>query len=133
MNLDSLKTKADKDTKIDVESLDLKSIQLPYITSDWLKILNAEALHLKKLDADHNQLRGQKFHFFKNNYNVIIKSSSDVNEYIRADDEFKKSLLTLQYQEEKVKFIEGIISALNTMSFNISNAIKWNMFKSGGA
>lgn len=132
MTLDELKIKAERDTKIDASEMDIKSLQIPYLTSDWLKTLNIEILTLKKMDTEHNQLKGRKFHYFKTEYNVVIKSSSDVWEYIRADQDFVDSLHRLTYQEEKVKFVEGVIDILNKMSFNISNAIKWQMFKSGG-
>lgn len=133
MLLADIKIKAEKDLHIDASELDLKSVTLPYITGDWLKILNEEALKLKKISAEHDKLRGKKYHFYKTGYSVVLKSSAEVWEYIRADEEYNTSSLKLAGQEETVKYIEGVISSLNSMSFNISNAIKWNMFKSGGA
>jgi len=133
MTLDDIKKKAEKDTHINPSELDVKSIQLPYITSEWLKILNEEALKLKRKDTDHKKLRGKRYHFYKTEFKVIIKSASEINEYINADEQFIESKHKLDYQIEKVEYIEGIISTLNSMSSYISNAIKWNMFKSGGA
>jgi hypothetical protein len=56
---------------------------------------------------------------------------SDLNYYLESDDHIAELQLKIDYQKEKVTFLDSIIKQLNGRSWEIKNAIEWNKFING--
>ena len=59
----------------------------------------------------------------------ILKS--DLNTYIDSDTDIIKQTSKMDYQKEKINFLENIIRSINNRGFQIKNAIDWEKFKVG--
>jgi hypothetical protein len=55
----------------------------------------------------------------------------DVELYMNADEDLITSEAKMQYQEEKVNYLESIIKGLNTRQYHIRDAISWKKFVNG--
>jgi len=131
MNIDQLKEKAKKDLAIDTSNLDVCSVRIPYVSGEWMNFLNDEIISLKKLEFDYDKQFRLKWKFYKTEFNMVLKDKNEVMIFINGDEDIIELKMKIVKKKEKVKFIESTINTLNQMSFNISNAIKFLMFKSG--
>jgi len=56
----------------------------------------------------------------------------DIPTYLESDPALQQIQDKVFLLKEKISYIDSIITILNNRSFNISNAIKWQMFTNGG-
>ena len=143
MKLDDYFDLWSQDSKIDRTELGEESIKIPQLHHKYYKHFSVERLTLTKLQEQLKSLKKDKFEYFSGvmaeedmvdrgwepNQLRILKS--DLNMYIEADKEIIDHTLKIAYTKEKVSFLEDVLRALNTRSFQISNAIKWEEFKVG--
>ena len=59
----------------------------------------------------------------------ILKA--DLQYHINRNQDWVNNQLKIAMQKEKVKFLESIITSLNSRGFNINAAINWEKFKVG--
>ena len=60
--------------------------------------------------------KGQKF------------TKDDINAFIDGDQEYQDTKLKIEYQEQKIKYLESIIKEISQRTWNIKNAIEWHKF-----
>ena len=143
MKLEEIQSEWSTDCKIDKTELSTESLNIPVLHNKYLKILMPEALLLKKLKLHHQTLERDKFEYYTGKMceddieergwepfqHKLLKQN--VPQYIAGDNEIISALLTIAEQQEKVECIREIIRSINTRSFNIGNAIKWEQFING--
>ena len=56
---------------------------------------------------------------------------SDLNMYLDSDKDVIKHMYKIEYQKEKIDFLESVIRTINNRGFHIKNAIDWEKFKVG--
>ena len=59
----------------------------------------------------------------------ILKT--DIDKYLESDDELITLSHRVDYQKEKIDYLESIIKELNTRHWKIRNAIEWKKFVNG--
>ncbi len=75
----------------------------------------------------------RQWKYYKTEFNLVLKDKFEVMTFINGDQDIINIKLKVAELKHKINYIEGIINTLNQMSFNIGNAIKFTMFKAGGA
>jgi hypothetical protein len=145
MDLKQIREMADKDLPIDETSLDRESLRIPLLHNKYLNILHDEKLLLQKYRIDFQKLQKIKWEYFTGKLDEetlkqkgwepfalrILKQ--DVELYMNADEELLGLQAKMQYQEEKVSYVESIIKGLNTRQYHIRDAISWRKFINGVA
>lgn len=56
---------------------------------------------------------------------------SDMDMWVKADDMWIEMSMMLHDQKAKVKFIEGALGRINTMGYEVKNAIEWRKYMDG--
>ena len=59
----------------------------------------------------------------------ILKQDADL--YMNSDEDLINSEAKVQFQQEKVDYLESIIKGLNNRQYHIRDAITWRKFISG--
>ena len=59
----------------------------------------------------------------------ILKT--DIDKYLESDDELIELSHRVDYQKEKIDYLESTIKELNTRHWKIRNAIEWKKFVNG--
>ena len=140
MDLTELHKMADEDAKIDKTQLDIESIKIPALHNKYLKLLQKESLLLKQLITQKDHLTKERWLYYmgKADPAVYVKEPFDlkitrneVDVFINGDAEMTKLKGKIEYQQEKVRFLEETIRSLNSRNWNIRNAISWKEFISG--
>lgn len=143
MKLEEIQQLWEKDCEIDRAELGEESLKIAQLHSKYFKLFSAERLLLKKLEKDLKILHKIKFEY----YNGILSQDelkehgwdpfslkvlkSDLHIYLDGDVDIHNAQLKLDYQKEKIDFLENVIKALNNRNFQIKNAIDWAKFMNG--
>ena len=143
MSIDELFELWKKDSEIDRSELGEASAVIPQLHYKYYKIFAQERLKLRKLEAEYKALYKDKWEYFQGNMseedleangwepNPLRILKSDLNTYIDSDTDIIKQTSKMDYQKEKISFLENIIRSINNRGFQIKNAIDWEKFKVG--
>jgi hypothetical protein len=142
MTLDEIQNAWEKDGRIDVSELGQASIDVPALHNKYWKMFSAERLRLRKLEADFKAYRLRKFEFYTMGPNEATPEGwelppqgrvlkNEANQYIEADPGILEAQLKIDYQKEKVSFLESILDTISRRSFHIKNAIEFLRFQNG--
>ena len=143
MQLDELFELWKKDSEIDRTELGEASTNIPKLHYKYYKLFAQERLKLRKLEADYKALYKDKWEYYQGNMseedleangwepNPLRILKSDLNTYIDSDTDIIKQTSKMDYQKEKINFLENIIRSINNRGFQIKNAIDWEKFKVG--
>jgi hypothetical protein len=143
MKLENLQDQWKKDCDIDRSELGEESLKVAQLHSFYYKHFSEERLLLRKLEIDYKKLLKFKFEYYNGLTppEVLKKMNlepfslkvlkSDLNYYLESDDHIAELQLKIDYQKEKVTFLDSIIKQLNGRSWEIKNAIEWNKFING--
>lgn len=141
MDLTELHKMADTDSLIDKTQPDIESLKIPSLHNKYLKLLQQESLTLKRLMTERDELVKERWLYYmgkaddavyqKEPFDLKI-TRNDVDIFINGDAKVIKNKGKLEYQQEKVKFLEETIRSINSRNWNIRNFIAWKEFISGG-
>jgi len=143
MQLDEMFELWKRDSEIDRTELGEASTNIPKLHYKYYKLFAQERLTLRKLQAEYKALYKDKWEYFQGNMSEedleekewdpfplrVLKS--DVDKYIDSDKDMVKHNYRLEYQKEKIDFLENVIKSINNRGFQIKNAIDWEKFKVG--
>jgi len=143
MQLDDLFELWKVDSEIDRTELGEASTTIPKLHYKYYKLFSQERLTLRKLQAEYKILYKEKWEYYQGNMSEeVLKEKewdvfplrvlkSDVDKYIDSDKDMVKHNYRLEYQKEKIDFLENVIRSINNRGFQIKNAIDWEKFKVG--
>lgn len=106
------------------------SIQLGLLRAKWAKFLYLEESILNEAKQELNTIYGNKFIYFSYDYEYTI-DKKDIPILIKKDDDYKNTEKLVFKQEQKVKFINEVLNALNSQSFYLNTAMKHILWQSG--
>jgi len=143
MTFDELKEMVKKDISLDETQLDKESVRTPQIHNKYLLFFMEEKLSLARIESELEVLRKKKWLYFSGKMTEeelkengweqfdlhIIRT--DMDRLIEADDQVIRQKLKLEYQREKVNYLENIIKIINNRQWNIRSIIDWTKFANG--
>ena len=143
MKLEDIQLSWEKDCQIDRTELGEESLKVSQLHSKYFKIFSTERMQLKKLEKEYKEQYRIKFEY----YNGILCLSdlkergwepfslkvlkSDLHIYIDSDKEIQHFQLKIDFQKEKIDFLENIIKSINTRGYQLKTAVDWERFKVG--
>ena len=143
MQLDSLFELWKVDSEIDRSELGEASTTIPKLHYKYYKLYSQERLTLRKLEAEYKVLFKDKWEYYQGNMSEedlkerewepfplkVLKT--DIDKYIDSDTDIVKHNYKIEYQKEKIDFLDSVIRSINNRGFQIKNAIDWEKFKVG--
>lgn len=143
MTFDELKEMVKKDIALDETQLDKESSRTPQIHNKYLLFFMEEKLSLTRMESELDVLRKKKWLYYSGKMSQdelddngweqfdlhILKT--DVDKMIEADDQVIKQKLKVEYQRERVNYLENIIKIINNRQWNIRSIIDWLKFTNG--
>jgi hypothetical protein len=143
MKLEELQDLWTKDCQIDRTELGEESLRVSQLHSKYFKFFSAERLTLKKLEKDYKVLYRHKFEYYNGSISQEILREfgwepnglkilkSDAHIYLDSDKDLIELSLKMDYQKEKIDFLENIIKSVNNRGYQLKSAIDWEKFKVG--
>lgn len=145
MRYDDIKAEYAKDT-IDPNSADLDSVSLsiPRLHQKYLDILSVEKSHLVTLQHEFDKVSRLKWEYYSGKMSEsslralgwpqfslkVLKS--DLDRYMKSDEDLAKLDANIRIQEEKIWYIEQVLKEIMSRQWTVRNAIEWRRFISGG-
>lgn len=147
MTLEEIQKLWTSDCTIDDSQLDLESIKIPEIHNKYLKIFSEERLRLVRMESKKKSLHKLKWLYYTGKIDKVsldemgwetfeldIKSRNkeDLNRFIESDNDLLEMQDKIEYQKEKINYLESIIKSLSNRGYFIKNSIDWKKFTMGG-
>lgn len=143
MKLERIFEEWDADSNFDKTELGDEALKVAKLHHKYFRILTAERITKRQLEADMKVLRMEKYEFYTQGpsketldrgwimpaIGKIIKS--DVQNYLDADRDIIDLSLKIGIQNEKIDLLESIIKTILNRGYNIKAAIEWEKFKMG--
>jgi hypothetical protein len=143
MNLDELKVMIKKDLDIDQTALDAESSRTPQIHNKYLVMFMDEKLKLKRMNNELSVLRRNKWLYYTGRMSQeeltqfgwepfqlnILKTEAD--DMIESDADYIKASEKVNFQEEKVNYLESVIKIVQNRQWQIRAMIDWLKFTQG--
>ena len=143
MNLDELKVMIKKDLNIDQTALDVESSRTPQLHNKYLVMFMDEKLKLKRMNSELSVLRKNKWLYYTGRMSQeelaqfgwepfqlnILKTEAD--DMIESDADYIKASEKVNFQEEKVNYLESVIKIVQNRQWQIRAMIDWLKFTQG--
>jgi hypothetical protein len=143
MNFEKIKEMAEKDLAIDDTELGNESTRIPQLHNKYLVIFHDERLVLRKAQADYRTLRKDKWEYYTGKMSQerltelgwqpfqskILRNDLDV--YMDSDKDLSSLQVKIEYQQEKVDYLESVLKGISQRHWVIRNSIEWRKFTNG--
>ena len=64
-------------------------------------------------------------------FDFKLTTREEINMFIDGDEEVRKLQYKIDYIEQVIFFLDGVLRQINGRNFQIKNAIEWDKFQSG--
>ena len=141
MNLEQLQEKWKKDSVIDPDLYCEESIKIPQLHMRYMEYYNTFSLMRKEKEGEMRSLIKEKWIYYKGKapatvyrevpFDFKLTTKEEVNMFIDADDDVRKLQYKIDYIEQVLFFLDGVLRQINSRNFQIKNAIEWEKFQAG--
>jgi len=141
MNLESLQELWKKDSVIDTDLYCEESTKIPQLHMRYMEFFNTYALMKKEREIEMRRLIREKWLYYKGKapskvykempFDFKLTTKEEVNMFIESDDDICKLQYKIDYIEQIINFLEGVLRQIGNRNFQIKNAIEWEKFKNG--
>ena len=133
MQLEDLEKTAQEDLQWDISDCDIVCLKIPSLKAKWCAMLYKAEIESKSISLQLKAVyaRLHEAYLSGNKINTIV-DRRDVDIYITGDDKYIAIYARQALAKETCKYIEGVLRGIDSMSFSISSAVKWHVFKNGG-
>lgn len=123
--------------------LDQESYRIPQLHGKYLNFLSNERQNLKRFKREHTKIEHFKYSYYEGRISsdklqeLGIKPfphkllKSDIDRYVKSDDEVQNSKERIDNTIEKIEVLESILDNINKRTFMIRSAIDWQKFTNG--
>ena len=141
MNLESLQEMWKKDSVIDTDLYCEESTKIPQLHMRYMEFFNTYALMKKEREIEMRRLIREKWLYYKGKapskvykempFDFKLTTKEEVNMFIESDEAICKLQYKIDYIEQIINFLEGVLRQIGNRNFQIKNAIEWEKFKNG--
>jgi len=143
MKLEEIQQHWERDACIDRTELGEESLRIPQLHSKYYQMYSAERSQMRQLEYKMINLKRAKYEWYagtiseeelkERNWepNPLKILRSDIPMYLESDDDIVNLNVRLEFQRDKVDFVESIIKSLPARGYQIKSAIDWEKFKVG--
>lgn len=141
MNLEQLQGMWRSDSKLDDDLHDNDSIAIPQLHMKYMEFHNTYSLMKKDRELELKRLLKEKWLYYKGKapaamykempFDLKLTAKDEVSMFIEADLDVQKVQYKLDYIEQVLFFLDGVLRMINSRTYHIKNAIEWKRFQSG--
>ena len=141
MNLETLQDKWKEDSVIDPDKYGEESVRIPQLHMRYMEFYNTFSLMKKDRESEMKALVRDKWIYYKGKapstvykevpFDLKLTITDEIKMFIGADDEIRKLQYKIDYIEQTIFFLDGVLRQINSRNYQIKNAIEWERFQSG--
>ena len=141
MNLESIQEMWKKDSVIDGDLYCEESTKIPQLHMKYMEFHNTFSLMKKEREGEMRRLIKEKWIYYKGKapstvyrevpFDFKLTTKEEVNMFIEADEDIRKLQYKIDYIDQVLFFLDGVLRQINSRNFQIKNAIEWEKFQAG--
>ena len=141
MNLETLQDKWKEDSVIDTDKYGEESVRIPQLHMRYMEFYNTFSLMKKDRESEMKALVRDKWIYYKGKapatmyrevpFDLKLTTTDEIKMFIGADDDVRKLQYKIDYIEQTIFFLDGVLRQLGSRNFQIKNAIEWERFQAG--
>jgi len=133
VNIEDLEKEAEADLSWEMADCDTVCLNIPRLKSKWCSKLYRSEIESKSIELKLKSVYAQLHEAYLSGQKTnVIVDRRDADFYITGDDAYIKVFAEHELAKASCKWIEGVLKSIDSMSFSIQAAVRWNIFKSGG-
>ena len=141
MNLETLQNMWKSDSKLDDDLHDSDSLAIPQLHMKYMEFHNQYSLMKKERDIEMKRLIKEKWLYYKGKapssiykeipFDLKLTTKEEISMFIEADEDIGKLKYKIEYIDQVLFFLDGVLRMINNRTYHIKNAIEWKRFQSG--
>lgn len=141
MNLETLQDMWKIDSKLDDDLHDNDSLAIPQLHMKYMEFHNKYSLMKKERDIEMKRLIKEKWLYYKGKapssvykempFDLKLTTKEEISMFIEADEDIGKLKYKIEYIDQVLFFLDGVLRMINNRTYHIKNAIEWKKFQSG--
>ena len=141
MNLETLQEMWKKDSVIDTDLYCEESTKIPQLHMMYMEFHNTFSLMKKERELEMRRLIREKWLYYKGKapskvykevpFDLKLTTKEEISMFIESDEDICKLPYKIDYIEQMLTFLDGVLRQIGNRNFQIKNAIDWEKFKNG--
>ena len=141
MNLETLQDMWRSDSKLDEDLHDNDSLAIPQLHMKYMEFHNKYSLMKKERDIEMKRLIKEKWLYYRGKapssvykempFDLKLTTKEEISMFIEADEDIGKLKYKIEYIDQVIFFLDGVLRMINNRTYHIKNAIEWKKFQSG--
>lgn len=141
IDLESIQSMWEKDSKIDPDNLHTESLNIPSLHAKYFDLLNNIILLKKKAEQQRKNIRHERYEYYSGKadpevyqddpFPKKIRDKDTMQKYLDADEKLVNVNLKIDYYETLINYIESILKQVSNRTYQIKNAIEFIKFQAG--
>ena len=141
MNLEQLQTMWKTDSKLDDDLHDNDSLAIPQLHMKYMEFHNTYSLMKREREREMKKMIKNKWLYYKGKapssvykempFDLKLTTKEEISMFIEADEEIGKLQFKIDYIDQVLFFLDGVLRMINNRTYHIKNAIEWKRFQSG--
>ena len=130
-----------KDSVIDTELYCEESTKIPQLHMRYMEFHNTFSLMKKERELEMRRLIREKWLYYKGKapskvykevpFDLKLTTKEEISMFIESDEDICKLQYKIDYIEQMLTFLDGVLRQIGNRNFQIKNAIDWEKFKNG--
>ena len=141
MNLEQLQTMWKTDSVLDDDLHDNDSLKIPQLHMKYMEFHNTFSLMKKDREIEMKRLVRDKWLYYKGKapatvykempFDLKLTTKEEISMFIDADEDIGKLQYKIDYIDQVLFFLDGVLRQINNCTYHIKNAIEWKRFQNG--
>ena len=141
MNLEKLQEMWKGDSKLDDDLHDNDSLAIPQLHMKYMEFHSTYSLMKKEREIEMKRLIKEKWLYYKGKapssvykempFDLKLTTKEEISMFIEADEDIGKLQFKIDYIDQVLFFLDGVLRMINSRTYHIKNAIEWKRFQNG--
>jgi hypothetical protein len=141
MNLENLQQMWKTDSVLDDDLHDNDSLKIPQLHMKYMEFHNTFSLMKKEREIEMKRLIRDKWLYYKGKapatvykempFDLKLTTKEEISMFIEADEDVSKLQYKIDYIDQVLFFLDGVLRMINNRTYHIKNAIEWKRFQNG--
>ena len=141
MNLETIQTMWEKDSRIDPDELHTASLVVPTLHAKYYQLFNDLRLLRAKAKKTYQKVYQDRYLYYsgkaepevyeKDPFPYKVREKDAIQRYLDSDEKLSTIELKVEYYDTMISCLENIIKVVQNRTYQIKNAIEWQKFIRG--
>ena len=129
------------DSKLDDDLHDNDSLAIPQLHMKYMEFHNTYSLMKKEREIEMKRLVKEKWFYYIGKapssvykempFDLKLTTKEEISMFIEADEDIGKLQFKIDYIDQVLFFLDGVLRMINNRTYHIKNAIEWKRFNAG--